>query len=95
MGRGDKKSRKGKIFRGSYGVSRPRKTDVAVIVPAKKKAAPKKEKMYTAINTKTGKADFDKPKVTAAQRLKQEDRYKAYKRITTAAKESMKKKKRG
>jgi hypothetical protein len=64
-------------------------------VPAKKKAAPKKEKMYTAINTKTGKADFDKPKVTAAQRLKQEDRYKAYKRITTAAKESMKKKKRG
>ena len=64
-------------------------------VPAKKKAAPKKEKMYTAINTKTGKADFDKPKVTAAQRLKQEDRYKAYKRVTTAAKESMKKKKRG
>ena len=64
-------------------------------VPVKKKAAPKKEKMYTAINTKTGKADFDKPKVTAAQRLKQEDRYKAHKRITTAAKESMKKKKRG
>ena len=43
MGRGDKKSRKGKIFRGSYGVSRPRKTDVAVIVPAKKKAEPKKK----------------------------------------------------
>ena len=43
MGRGDKKSRKGKIFRGSYGVSRPRKTDVAVIVPTKKKAEPKKK----------------------------------------------------
>jgi len=37
MGRGDRKSRKGKIFRGSYGVSRPRKTDVAIIIPTKKK----------------------------------------------------------
>jgi len=63
-------------------------------VPAKKKAkvAPKKEKMYTAINTKTGKADFDAPKVTAAQRLKQEDKYKAYNRINKAAKSSMAKK---
>ena len=61
-------------------------------VPAKKKAAPKKEKMYTAINTLTGKADFNKPKVTAAQRLKQEDKYKAHKRITTAAKKSLKNK---
>ena len=25
MGKGDKKTRKGKIFQGSYGVSRPRK----------------------------------------------------------------------
>ena len=25
MGRGDKRTRKGKIFRGSYGKSRPRK----------------------------------------------------------------------
>ena len=66
-------------------------------VPAKKKAkaAPKKEKMYASINTQTGKADFDKPKVTAAQRLKQEDKYKANKLITTAAKKSMKNKKRG
>jgi 30S ribosomal protein S31 len=37
MGRGDRKSRKGKIFRGSFGVSRPRKTDIAIISPAKKK----------------------------------------------------------
>ena len=43
MGRGDKKSRKGKIFRGSYGVARPRKTDVAIIIPTKKKVAPKKK----------------------------------------------------
>ena len=61
-------------------------------VPAKKKAAVKKEKMYTAINMKTGKADFDAPKVTAAQRLKQEDKYKALNSIRKAAKSSMAKK---
>ncbi len=35
-----------------------------------------KEKMYTAINVNTGKPDFNAPKVTAAERLRQEDRYK-------------------
>ena len=33
MGRGDKKTKKGKIFKGSFGKSRP----------AKKKASPKKK----------------------------------------------------
>lgn len=43
MGKGDKKSRKGKIWRKSYGNTRPRKAAVkkAVVVP--KKAAPKKK----------------------------------------------------
>ena len=56
MGRGDKKSRKGKIFRGSYGVSRSRKTEVTVVVPAKKKAEPKKKaetKKKIAVKKKT------------------------------------------
>lgn len=53
MGRGDKKSRKGKIFRGSYGVSRPRKTAVAII-PAKKKATAAK-KTVTKKKTATKK----------------------------------------
>jgi ribosomal small subunit protein bTHX len=43
MGRGDKKSRKGKIFKGSYGVVRPRKTAVEIIIPVKKKIAVKEE----------------------------------------------------
>ena len=43
MGRGDRKSRKGKIFRGSYGVVRPRRTAVKIIIPAKKKIVVKKE----------------------------------------------------
>lgn len=47
MGKGDKKSRKGKIAMGSYGVTRPRKkatTAAAADAPKKaaKKAAPKK-----------------------------------------------------
>ena len=43
MGRGDRKSRKGKIFKGSYGVVRPRKTVVEIIIPVKKKIVVKKE----------------------------------------------------
>ena len=70
-------------------------------VPAKKKAAAKKTTaksktaMYYPLNPKTGKADTSKPKVSVAVRLKQEDRYKALKMVETAAKSSMKKKKRG
>jgi 30S ribosomal protein S31 len=37
MGRGDKKTKKGKIFKGSYGKSRPRKKKPV----SKKKAIPK------------------------------------------------------
>ena len=36
MGRGDKKTKKGKIFKGSFGKSRPAR-------PAKAKKAPEKE----------------------------------------------------
>ena len=48
MGKGDKKTRKGKITMGSFGVMRPRKKSAtkaaAVAEPkAKKVAAPKKE----------------------------------------------------
>ena len=43
MGRGDRKSRKGKIFKGSYGIVRARKTVVETIIPVKKKIVVKKE----------------------------------------------------
>tara|TARA_B100001142_G_C14066280_1_gene551686 strand:+ start:90 stop:248 length:159 start_codon:yes stop_codon:yes gene_type:complete len=43
MGRGDKKSKKGKRFKGSYGVSRPKKTDT-VAIPSKAKKSTAKEK---------------------------------------------------
>ena len=53
MGKGDRKTAKGKRFKGSYGNSRPKKsTKVAVVKPAVKKAAPKK----TETKKKTTKA---------------------------------------
>jgi len=45
MGKGDKKSRKGKISMGSYGVTRPRNKKKAVATaPAAKKVKPVVEK---------------------------------------------------
>jgi len=66
------------------------------VAPPPGRKTKKKQRMYTAINTSTGKPDFDAPKVTAAQRLKQEDKYKARKKaldaVTSAARASLKKK---
>ena len=42
MGKGDKKTKKGKRFSGSHGNVRPRSNESKVYVP-KKKAAPKEE----------------------------------------------------
>ena len=56
------------------------------------KTTKKSEKMYAQINTQTGKADFSKPKVTAAKRLRQEDEYKTFKTLRKSAKQSLKKK---
>ncbi len=41
MGRGDKKTKKGKIFKGSFGKSRPSKTSEAVKKTATKTAEKK------------------------------------------------------
>lgn len=51
MGKGDKKSRKGKITMGSYGVTRPRKK----AKKAAKKAAPKKAAAKKAAPKKAAK----------------------------------------
>jgi hypothetical protein len=54
--------------------------------PKKSKKAEKpasKPQMYTAIDTKTGKPKPNAPKVTAAERLKQEDAYKQFRTLQT------------
>lgn len=42
MGRGDIKTKKGKIFAGSFGKTRPAKAAIKVVAPKKKAAAKKK-----------------------------------------------------
>jgi 30S ribosomal protein S31 len=48
MGKGDKKTKKGKIWAGSYGKSRKRKDAVTFAPKPKKKAAAKKEEAPVA-----------------------------------------------
>ncbi|PCI93370.1 MAG: 30S ribosomal protein THX [Flavobacteriales bacterium] len=49
MGKGDKKSKKGKISAGSYGVTRKRKKAATFVAkPKAKKAAPKMEETPVA-----------------------------------------------
>ena len=70
MGKGDRKSRKGKIFRGSHGVVRPKKSAVKVIIPVKKKVEPKKEVAEKPVAVKK-KAVVNKkaaPKKTAVKK---------------------------
>ena len=43
MGRGDIKTKKGKIFAGSFGKARPAKSAAKIVVAVKKKAAAKKK----------------------------------------------------
>ncbi len=64
MGKGDKKSRKGKIFMGTYGVTRPRKTAEVIAMPMKKKVELKKEEVVTKAETKKKK----ETKKTAAKK---------------------------
>ena len=42
MGRGDKRTRKGKIFKGSYGKSRPHKVKKKEVAPAGAKGSARK-----------------------------------------------------
>jgi len=37
MGKGDKKTKRGKLFMGTYGVSRPKKNDTKPVKPEEKK----------------------------------------------------------
>ncbi len=56
MGKGDKKSKKGKIAIGSYGVRRPRPSVVAKAKAASTEAKPKKAKAATAKASKPAAA---------------------------------------
>ena len=63
MGKGDKKSKKGKISSGSYGVTRQKKKKNAFVAtkPKAKKAAPTAEEAPTAEKPAAKKAAAKKP----------------------------------
>ena len=63
MGKGDKKSKKGKRFKASFGNARPR---MAILNRLKKNAAPKAAAVTTAAATE------EKPKAKRAPRKKAE-----------------------
>lgn len=77
MGKGDKKSRKGKIIAGSYGIKRPRKARSVINVPVKvldeddKKAS--KEKVRKEVGFPTEKSENaeveKKPKAEAKPKV--------------------------
>ena len=60
MGKGDKKTKRGKIISGSYGVRRPKKSKKALVVVAK----PEKVKEATVQKTETEKKKTAAKKTT-------------------------------
>ena len=74
MGKGDKKSRKGKVIAGSYGKKRPRKASSALNIPVKvldeddKKASKEKVRKEVGHPTeKTENAEVEKKPKAAAK----------------------------
>ena len=76
MGKGDKKTRKGKITQGSYGKTRPKKSGKAklvveaVVEKPKKEAAPKAEKPEKEAKP-VEKVTEEKPKTTRKKKTEE------------------------
>lgn len=72
MGKGDKKTKRGKINIGSYGVTRPRKKKKSVATPIEKKEKPAKKE--AASKEEKPKAEKPKaPKKAAAKKKEAEE----------------------
>lgn len=69
MGKGDKKSKRGKIVRGSYGVRRPRKkTDSIVAAPVKEFVAKEVPSKTDVVAEKKAPAKKAAPKAVAKKK---------------------------
>lgn len=68
MGKGDKKTRKGKIIMGSYGKKRPRKVEKSIVITEKPKKAKVEKEEASAAKIVAKKAPVKKAvvKVTTA-----------------------------
>ena len=90
MGRGDKKSRKGKIFKGSYGNSRPKKIASTIVIPPKKEVKVVKEEVVEKV--KVAKKVAPKKTTTKKATAKKTTAKKAAPKKTTTKKAAPKKK---
>ena len=76
MGRGDIKTKKGKRFSGSFGISRKRKKAVAVVAPKKKvakKSAPAKKVAVAKAAPKAVEVSTDKLSEAALKKMTVKD----------------------
>jgi 30S ribosomal protein S31 len=68
MGKGDKKSKRGKIIMGSYGVRRPQKTHASPVNPTVKEEKPAaKVKAPAAPKAPKSEAQIESPVVAAVE----------------------------
>jgi len=87
MGKGDKKSKKGKRFLGSYGVTRKQKS--ATVIPAEKPKTPKPTKAAEAVEEKpVAKRSTEQGGVKAPKKEAAEPKPKAPKKEPAAKKEA-------
>jgi ribosomal small subunit protein bTHX len=86
MGKGDKKTAKGKRFKGSYGVSRKRKTGNGMYVPKKTAKAKEVEASIEELDTVVETVTKAKPKPKKAPAKKVASKKPAKKATTKKAK---------
>ncbi|MDX2443583.1 MAG: 30S ribosomal protein THX [Bacteroidales bacterium] len=90
MGKGDKKTKRGKLFSGSYGITRPRKKSKTNVAPPTPIKVVKSKKPVAA---KVENEKVEAPKKTAESKPKPKAKAKAKKteKVTAAVKEPKKK----
>jgi len=71
MGKGDKKTRRGKITMGTYGVSRPRKKTKPFVVVKKKKQQPLSKLLLISLKQQPKLNQKQQPKQNQKQQPKQ------------------------
>lgn len=88
MGKGDKKSKRGKIFRGSFGNSRPRRAKSYKPVPAVTDEKKINEEVIDAVKPKEIKTN--KKKVGTEKTVEKAEKAKTEKKKTTKKKSTKK-----
>ena len=78
MGKGDKKSKRGKIIMGSYGVSRPKRKIVGKIVSSQVEPKPEKPEVKPKAKVAEHKPKATEPKAKVAKKPKSDEAPKLF-----------------